>query len=328
MDKEVWAYLGVDRSGFQETAPKMAYESRRTAGIVGGNACGLILGSEIKTPEYASKFRGLKKLYVIKEAGEPSIESRAEMIRSAVERIRPEMVLFAGTSSGNELGARVAAELDRGFISDCSDFEKDNHVLLARKTIYGGKADALLTWDTACPYLASVHLNSLEEHPADNAPLPEITFLEGTAGDSRLQLRGRWPVPLNDLDLNEADLVIGVGRGVPPSFMDEIQRLSQALGAAVGGTRIAVHADLVPVERQIGTTGKWLSSSLYLALGISGAPQHVMGIKEVRKIIAVNVSKGADIFRHSSLGVVGDLLEIIPELTALLEARKGTTGTA
>ena len=89
-----------------------------------------------------------------------------------------------------------------------------------------------------------------------------------------------------------------------------------------GGLESLFMGGLIPVERQIGTTGKWLHSDIYIALGISGAPQHMMGIKDVDKIIAVNMWKGASIFQHADLGVVGDLLGIVPELLVLLEKEK------
>ncbi len=316
---EIWAFLESDENGFHESAQRMVYESLRTAEIVGGSPCSFLLENGIDRSEKALKPGGLEKLYVIQGTKDLSIETRARAIRNAVRDKMPEMVLFAGTFTGNELGGRVAAELDRGFISECTDFEMDNGTVLARKSIYGGKADVLLKWETPFPLFASIQLNSLENVSVSGAQPPEVVRLKEDMEIQGARLCKRWRVPLAELDLNEANVVIGVGKGVPLGSMEQVYLLSEALEAAVGGTRIAVHQGLIPVERQIGTTGKWLHSDLYIALGISGAPQHMMGIKEVRKIIAVNVWKGASIFQKADLGVVGDLLEILPELLVLLE---------
>ncbi len=322
MVREIWVYLESDENGFHESAHRMVHEARRTAEIVGGSPCGFLLENGIEWSENAPKLEGLEKLYVIQEAKGFSIETRAGVIRNVVQKKMPHMVLFAGTFTGNELGGRVAAALDRGYISDCTDFEMDDGLVFARKSIYGGKADVLLKWETAFPLFASIHLNSLENISVSSAQPPEVVLLKKDMEAPRAKLRNRWRVPPSELDLNEAAIVIGVGKGVPFSSMSEIYRLSEVLEAAVGGTRIAVHAGLIPVERQIGTTGKWLNSDLYIALGISGAPQHMMGIKDVRKIIAVNMWKGASIFQKADLGVVGDLREILPELLVLLEKGK------
>ncbi len=92
--------------------------------------------------------------------------------------------------------------------------------------------------------------------------------------------------------------------------------------AVIGGTRIAVYSGLIPLERQIGTTGKWLANELYLAIGISGAPQHAMGIKEVKTTIPTNKTREAPIFRYATLGIIGDLYEVIPSLITLLEQKR------
>ena len=90
--------------------------------------------------------------------------------------------------------------------------------------------------------------------------------------------------------------------------------------AVIGGSRIAVYSGLIPLERQIGTTGKWLNSEVYVAIGISGAPQHVMGIKEVKRIIVINKAREAPIFKYAKLGIVGDLYQVVPELIEQLKA--------
>jgi len=105
--------------------------------------------------------------------------------------------------------------------------------------------------------------------------------------------------------------------------MPIVEQFAQKIKGAIGGTRIAVYNGLIPHERQIGTTGKWLDCALYIALGISGAPQHVMGIKSVKKVVAINIAKESPIFKFAHLGVVNDWQNVIEQLIELLEVKKG-----
>jgi electron transfer flavoprotein alpha subunit len=118
-------------------------------------------------------------------------------------------------------------------------------------------------------------------------------------------------------------VVIGVGRGVAKESMELVEALAKGVRGVVGGSRIAVYNGLVPLRRQIGTTGRWLDSEIYLAIGISGTPHHVMGIKEVKNLIAINIDRQANIFKYASLGAVADWREVTPLLTGLLEEAKG-----
>jgi electron transfer flavoprotein alpha subunit len=159
------------------------------------------------------------------------------------------------------------------------------------------------------------------EDVKDNREIePEIIYEEVKDEESLTRLLDKWEVGLSELDLGEARVVIGVGRGVKAPFMEAINRLAEPVKGVIGGSRIAVYAGLIPLERQIGTTGKWLNSDVYIAIGISGAPQHVMGIKEVKEIIAINTAKEAPILRYAKLGIVGDLYEVVPRLIEQLEA--------
>jgi electron transfer flavoprotein alpha subunit len=324
MLSEVWGFIETEDSSLHDTARKMAAEARRTANIFNTDACGVIYGPYSSETIEELKWYGLQKLYLFQ--GEPllSPEAVANSLHSAAARLNPQFILFANTPLGAEVSARLAASLQRGLISSCIDFESEGEKPLARKAIYDGKAHAVFTWMTLPPYLATVDLSALEDVKDKNKTEPEI-INEKVAGEvSRTRLLKKWEIGLGELDLSEARIVIGVGKGVKAQFMEGIKRLAELIKGVIGGSRIAVYSGLIPLERQIGTTGKWLNSDVYIAIGISGAPQHVMGIKEVKNIIAINVSKQAPIFRYAKLGVVGDLYEVIPRLIDRLEAnRKG-----
>ena len=178
----------------------------------------------------------------------------------------------------------------------------------------------MCSWTAPPPYLATIDTSALENVKEKNRTEPEIIREEVKSEICLTNLSKKWEVGLTELDLSEARIVIGVGKGVRPEFMETINRLAGSIKGVIGGSRIAVYNGLIPLERQVGTTGKWLNSEVYITIGISGAPQHVMGIKEVRNIIAINVAKEAPIFRYAKLGIIGDLYEVVPELIDLIEA--------
>jgi electron transfer flavoprotein alpha subunit len=319
---EIWSFIETREGVLAGVGRQMASESRRTARITGWDPCGLLYGP--CSPEAAEelKWYGLKKLYLLPGGPMAAPETVSAAIYSAVLKYVPNILLFAASPVGEELAARTASLLKRGIISRCTDFELQGEILLARKTVYQGRADAIMTWTAPPPCLATLDLPALEDVRERAQNEPEIRVEAGDETAPRTRLLKRWEVALNELDLTEARIIIGVGRGVSPDYMETVRRLAEWLKGVVGGTRIAVYSGLIPLDRQIGTTGKWISSDIYLTIGISGAPQHVMGIKEVRNIIAINISRDAPILKYARLGIIGDLYRIVPALMNLIQAEK------
>lgn len=317
---EVWSFLEIENGDLHDNARKMAAEARRAARIFNIAACGVIFGSCSSGALEELKWYGLKKVYIFQ--GEPPLspEVIARSIHAATERLNPQFILFENNPSGSEVAARVAASLERGLISGCIDFESADGQPIARKTVYDGKAHAIYSWTAPPPYLATIDSSALEDVKDKSQTETEIIHEEVTGEQCLTGLLRKWEVGLAELDLSEARIVIGVGKGVGVEFMETINRLARAIKGVIGGSRIAVYNGLIPLERQVGTTGKWLNSDVYLATGISGAPQHVMGIKEVKNIIAINTTKDAPIFRYAKLGIIGDLYEVVPKLIDLIEA--------
>lgn len=312
--------METEDGGLHDTARKMAAEAFRTANLFNADGCCFICGS--CSPEILAELKryGLKKFYLFQCDSRLSPEIIAHSLHSTAIKFSPQFILFASTSTGAEVASRVAASLRRGLITNCIDFELENGKPIARKVVYNGRAHALFTWAALPPYLATIDLSALEDVRHKQETEPEIIYTEVMESASLTRLVKKWTVDLDELDLGEARIVIGVGRGVESQFMETINRLADSIKAVIGGSRIAVYSGLVPLERQIGTTGKWLRSDVYIAIGISGAPQHVMGIKEVKSIIVINKAREAPILKYAKLGIVGDLYQIVPELVDRLKA--------
>lgn len=319
MAPEVWSFIETDGDRLQAGAPGMAAEARRTADIFGAKAAGILFGNNPAGFAESLQHYGLIRLYCGKSPMPLSPENIATGIEAAAMRAHPQFILFAGTPLGTDVGARVAAGLKRGFISQCTDFSRQDDMPVARKRLYGGKADAFVTWTTAAPYVAGIALEALEAIKTKTPARPEVVTLELPTVSPRCRLEKCWSVDRSQLDLSEAGVVIGVGKGVAPSAMPLVEELAGRIKGVIGGTRMAVYEGMVPLARQIGTTGKWLDCNLYIALGISGAPQHVMGIKSVKKIIAVNITREAPIFKYAHLGIVGEWHEVVHQLITLID---------
>ena len=232
MANEVWSFLETDGETLLDTAKSMAAEAKRTAKIFNATPAGVIF---IRNPEYViEKLQpyGLEKLYCCRHDLPLTPEISSQSILTAAIELSPQFLLFADTPLGSDMGTRVAAGLERGFVAACKDFSieatAETPLPVARKGIYGGKADALITWTTPAPYLAGIALEALEATKAPGAGQPEIVDIPLTTLPAKTQLKKSWAVPLSQLDLSEAKIAIGVGKGVNPHQMALVKRLHGA----------------------------------------------------------------------------------------------------
>jgi len=313
---EIWSFLETENGKLQSTAPKMASEATRDCGLFEAMPCGVLVGpsSNLSLMEEIEGY-GLEKVYFI-EAEEPlSPEALAEKFVFLTNNQVPQLMLFAATPFGSDLAARIAARLKKGIVSNCADFELIEGKFTAKKPVHEGKSYGYYNWCGNLPYIATVNVDSLEAVEADKKIAPEIVHEKYEALPTRTHLAKRWKIPHSELDITESRLVIGVGNGINKTeFMQVIKELAESLEAGVGGTRLAVFRGLVPVEGQIGATGKFIDADIYIPIGISGSNRHTVGISTVKHVIPINIYRDAPIFKFAELGIVGDLYEVVPSL--------------
>jgi electron transfer flavoprotein alpha subunit len=324
MSKELWSFIEMENGRASETGRKMVSEAVGKAGLFGLDACGIVFcDRSLLEREETDGLSGLKRVYLFPGNLLHSPEAAALALGAAAHSRGPEFILFAHNVLQADMAVRLGSTMARGCVTNCSDLEVFDGKAAARKPLYGGKADALVGWSTPPPRIATLAPGSLEivKHPSADLEIVPVETEKGC--DSKVSLLREWAVDLSSLDLGEARVVVGVGKGVEVDFMPAVKRLAEHLGAAIGGTRISVFSGTVPHSRLIGTTGKWLDCDLYVALGISGAPQHVMGIKDARTVIAVNISRNAPIFRYATVGIVSDLHGVVDSLLKSLETGRG-----
>lgn len=240
----------------------------------------------------------------------------------AVERIRAggyEAVFLPATALGKDLGPRLAARLECPLATDVTEVSYDGG-LVVRRPAYSGKAVYRLRL-SAQPAVVSLRPNAFAPREGSgSAPVEEIAVEPKPAKTRTREIRHPERAAL---DVAEASVVVSGGRGLKgPENFKLIEELAQVLGAAVGASRAVVDAGWRPHAEQVGQTGKTVSPNLYVAVGISGAVQHLAGMRTAKVIVAINKDREAPIFKVADYGIVGDLFEVVPRLTAELKKLK------
>jgi electron transfer flavoprotein alpha subunit len=246
-------------------------------------------------------------------------EGYAQAVVAAQEKSGSRLVLLPASALGKDLAPRIAARLDTGLASDCTSLEWGDDGLTARRPTYAGKILETMRFkqQPAIATLRPLAFSAEEARPGTSAPVEDLQgFFDPS--DARSTITEIAASEGQTVDLTESEIIVSGGRGLRgPENFKLIEDLAAALGASVGASRAVVDAGWRPHSEQVGQTGKTVSPKLYVAVGISGAIQHLAGMSSSRCIVAINKDPEAPIFKVSDYGVVGDALEVVP---ALIEA--------
>jgi len=244
-------------------------------------------------------------------------EAGARVIAERVQREAYDVVLFPATAVGKDLAARVAAKLGVPLVADVTDFAVESAGLVAVRPVYAGKA-LLEVKVSKPPAVLSLRPNVFTPLEQPRTAKSETIAVDLPEGPGRVVVRELKAALAGAIDVGEAPVVISGGRGLrEPANFKLLEDLARAFGgrAAVGASRAVVDAGWRPHADQVGQTGKTVSPPLYIAVGISGAIQHLAGMRTSKVIVAINKDKDAPIFKVADYGIVGDLFEILPMLT-------------
>ena len=241
----------------------------------------------------------------------------------AVEQESPEVVLLAATLDGKDLGPRLAAKLDVGYAPDCTAMTVDGGKLQLTRPVYAGKAYATVALRSS-PQLASIRPNTFAvAEGSGDAAVADLDPGFGE-GDLKVKVIEESAASSDKVDLTEAERIVSGGRGMKgPENFGLIEEFAGEIGATVGASRAVVDAGWRPHSDQVGQTGKTVSPNLYFAVGISGAIQHLAGMSTSKCIVAVNKDADAPIFKVADYGIVGDLFDVVPAMTAEVKKLKG-----
>jgi len=306
------------------TAKKVTFELLTAARRLGEPAAvvvgppGAAAGLRERLAEY-----GATRVYLAEAAEVDSylVTPKVDVLAQLVEQRRPAAVLLASTAEGKEIAGRLAVRTGSGFLTDVVDLDADG---IATQSIFGGSTVVRSRVRRGVPIVAVLpNAVSAEPQSAAAAEEPVQVSLSDPAGaarvlDRQLEEKGDRPA------LTEASIVVSGGRGLGgQENFALVERLADALGAAVGASRAATDAGWYPHQNQVGQTGVTVSPQLYLAVGISGAIQHRAGMQTSKTIVAINKDPEAPIFELADFGVVGDLFTVVPQLVEEIDKRKG-----
>lgn len=311
----------VRRAGL-ELATKAA-DLARELGVQSG---AVAVGPGAASAAAALKATPVDKIYNGEEVPADSflIDPIVDALEALLKPAGSAVLLVSSSNAGKDVGARLAVRLGAGIVTEASDISASGGRLVIRSPKFGGSVISTIQFKDADYQVIVCRANSFQsrEEPGKG----EIVALPATGKGYPARVQEKVAAEAGKLTVEEAGIIVSGGRGLGgPQHFDIIEALADALGGAVGASRAAVDAGWIPHAHQVGQTGKTVTPALYVAVGISGAIQHKVGMRSAGIIVAINKDANAPIFEFCDFGVVGDLFAIVPELTKLVRERKGAS---
>ncbi len=291
---------------------------------VGGSLSIIVLGADTKAASAELAGFGAEKIISVEDAslGKYAAEHFAPTVAQAAQGFS--LVVATATSFGKDLLPRVAAKLDAAYAGDCSGVSVEGGKLVFKRPMFAGNAFGYCTLSTPIQVATARQSEFTPATPSGgSAPVEQLAKAPVGSAASRVEVVSLEAVKSARPELTEAKVVVSGGRALKEKFFEVMEPLADAVGAAIGASRAAVDAGYAPGDFQVGQTGKIVAPQLYIAVGISGAIQHIAGMKSSKVIVAINKDPEAPIFQIADYGLVADLFQAVPALTAELQKRHG-----
>ena len=352
--KGVWVFCEQRQGALMSTDFELVSEARKLADELGCEVTGLLLGDNVEGIAKELGGYGADKVLVCDSPllKNYTTDAYAKVVCDMVNEYKPEVLLIGATNIGRDLGPRCAARLHTGLTADCThldvDVEKyknflrttsnidvdntkfeENTNLKMTRPAFGGHLMATIICPRFRPQMSTVRPGVMQTQPFDEAGAAKVVVENVTpaltAEDIHVQVLDIKKSAEKLVDLIGADVVVAVGRGIsadPDKGIKLAEELAGVLGGVVGASRAVTDEGWLSADHQVGQTGKTVHPRIYVALGISGAIQHVAGMQDSENIIAINKNENAPIFDVATYGIVGDLYKVVPELIKEIKAAK------
>jgi electron transfer flavoprotein alpha subunit len=286
-------------------------------------ATAAVLGDTVDrlAAELASK--QLEKVHAVEHAllKDYTPEGYSLALRQLIEQVKPTLVLFPHTYQVRDFIPKLATSLGKVAVSDVVSHRIDNGQIVFVRQLFQGKVNADVRFAGDAPHFASLQAGAFRADQLVEGDTPVEKFTpQIAAGDIRTKPLDLFRESQRAVDLSAADIIVSVGRGIKEADnIPIVQKLADALGAELAASRPICDAGWLPMERQVGSSGQTVAPKMYMAIGISGAIQHLVGMKGSRVVVAINKDANAPIFEIADYGIVGDLFQIVPELIEALK---------
>ena len=329
MSEGILLFIEQRDGALNRTSLEALVAAQGIAATSGDKISAVVFGKGVGSVAAEVAGKKLETVYTVEDdkLAEYTPDGYVAALKQVVERLDPKLMIFSHTYQVRDFAPRLAAALGKTFVTDCVAYRVDGSDVVFTRQIFQGKINTDVRVSAAPPIFASFQAGSYRADKAEVGAAPAATTpLEIDLGDTVIRSRPeeKFQEAKQAVDLTQAPLIVAVGRGIKSQEnIAIVEELAKALGAEIAASRPICDNEWLPMDRQIGSSGQTVAPKLYLAVGISGAIQHVVGMKNSQTIVAINKDPEAPIFDIADYGVVGDLFELVPAITAEVKKTKG-----
>jgi electron transfer flavoprotein alpha subunit len=326
MSEGILLFIEQRDGALNRTSLEALVAAQKIAGETGDKISAVVLGEGVGDVAAEFATRKLEIVYTVEDQKLATYTPDAYVgaLKQVVETLNPKLVIFSHTYRVRDFAPRLAARLGKTFVTDCVDFRVEGGEVVFTRQIFQGKINTDVRANAEAPIFASFQAGSYRADLAEAGSAKVESLPVDLSGvDVRTVTEAPFQEAKQAVDLTQAPLIVAVGRGIKEKDnIKIIEDLAAAMGAEIAASRPICDNEWLPMDRQIGSSGQTVAPKLYLAVGISGAIQHVVGMKNSQTIVAINKDAEAPIFDIADYGIVGDLFEIIPALTEEVKKAK------
>lgn len=317
--RAVWVLVEHVAGELQRASAELLGGAREIANKLNAELYAVLNAASVMDLAESLAHHGADKVYFLESSSQGTYtnEAWAEILISLIEEEGPVIVLLNANSMGQDLAPRLAAGLNSSLVSDCTILDvSEDGCILQTKSVYGGRAWATIASTSSGPQIATVKPGTMKAKSPDRTRKAEVITITLDSPEPCTRLVDYIPANPKSVSLDEAEIIVACGRGVrSPANVQFIEEFAEALGGSIAASRMAVDDGLMPSQKLVGMSGKTVAPRLYIACGISGAVHHTMGMRDSDIIVAINTDRNAPIFQLATVGIVGDLREVVPAIT-------------
>ena len=325
--KNIWVIVEFKKGKVRSVSFELIGIAKELAGKLNEKVCVVLIGNNVSNFCEEFSYFGIAEIYICEDAifEEYLTETYSSILIDLVKEYTPNMILYPSTKFGKDLAPRIAASLETGLTPDCNNIDIQDGNVVYTRSVYGGNYYVDITIPSSRPQMATLRSNIFEKSGKIEKNNPKIINFPINIESNKLNTKVIENIETtisHEKPIDEANVIVSGGRGIgSKENFKIIDNLAEVLNAAVGASRAAVEAGWISKSCQVGQSGTVVAPDIYIACGISGTIQHLVGMKSSKKIIAINKDPSAPIFEFCDYGIVGDFKTIVPLLTEALKER-------